>query len=97
MVYFSVYSGSLRKSNATVENSFTILKHQVLRLEKDIMISRFIQKNEEMIRSSLIERKYSLKTTSQKRNNRKNKTESTIDNAEEKILNNLSNEGWAKT
>ena len=80
-----------------MENSFTILKHQVLRLEKDIMISRFIQKNEEMIRSSLIERKYSLKTTSQKRNNRKNKTESTIDNAEEKILNNLSNEGWAKT
>ena len=91
MVYYSVWSaagialrfGLLRDSNATAENSFKILKHQDLRSEEKIMIPRFNQKNEEIIRAKVIERTYPLKTTRQKKNRCKNETESAIDNAKD--------------
>ena len=59
MVYFSVWSaagiatrfGILRDSNATAENAFKILKHQVL-TDKKMLIPRFTQKNEEIIRGN---------------------------------------------
>ena len=99
MVYYSVWSaagivlrfGLLRDSNATAENGFKILKHQILEPEEKIMIPRFIQKNEESTRAKVIERNYPLERTRQKRNGCKNETESTNDNVEENMTGNAKN------
>lgn len=82
MPYFPVWSGVglkrfglTRDCNATAENGFKILKHQVLEKEKHIMIPRLLQKNEEVIESKIKERKFPLKTTRQLKNEAKKESE----------------------
>lgn len=78
VVYFPIWSaagikrfGFMRDSNATAENGFKILKHQVFNKELKIKIPRLIQKNEEIIQAKLTEREFSLTTTRQDINKEK--------------------------
>lgn len=78
LAYFAIWSavgikryGLLRDSNATAENGFKILKHQVLHKESNIVIPRFCQQNEVIEQGKLKEREFPLTTTRQEKNEKK--------------------------